>query len=110
MPSAWAARPVATWPGPPNPIHYLPYFYSDLFELGYEAVGELDSRLETVADWAEPFQKGIIYYFRDDRVCGVLLWNVWDKVPAARDLIAQPGPFKVEDLNAKRSPAWKIAC
>ena len=30
---------------------HLPSFYSDLFELGYEAVGEVDSRLETVADW-----------------------------------------------------------
>jgi hypothetical protein len=29
-------------------------FYSDLFELGYEAVGEVDARLETVADWREP--------------------------------------------------------
>jgi len=88
---------------------YLPYFYSDLFELGYEAIGELDSRLKTAADWAEPFQKGVIYYFRDDRVCGVLLWNVWDKVPAARELIAQPGPFKAGDIDAKRSVDWKIA-
>src|SRR5262249_6556619 len=30
---------------------HLPFFYSDLFELGYEAVGEVDSQLETVADW-----------------------------------------------------------
>lgn len=88
---------------------HLPFFYSDLFELGYEAVGQLDSRLTTVADWAEPFQKGIIYYLKDDRVKGVLLWNVWDKVPSARDLIAQPGPFKAEDLNTKNAPGWKIA-
>ena len=95
--------------GASEPFHYLPYFYSDLFELGYEAVGELDSQLETAADWAEPFQKGIIYYFREQRVCGVLLWNVWDKVPMARELIAQPGPFKPEDLKAKNSAGWKIA-
>ena len=88
---------------------YLPYFYSDLFELGYEAIGELDSRLKTAADWAEPFQKGVIYYFRDDRVCGVLLWNVWDKVPAARELIAKPGPFKAGDIDARRSVDWKIS-
>ncbi len=94
--------------GAGEPFDYLPYFYSDLFELGYEAVGELDSRLKTAADWAEPFKKGIIYYFRDDRICGVLLWNVWDKVPAARELIAQPGPFKAGDLDAKKSPGWKI--
>ncbi len=88
---------------------YLPYFYSDLFELGYEAVGELDSRLKTAADWAEPFQKGVVYYFRDDRVCGVLLWNVWDKVPAARELIGKPGPFKAGDIDARRSVDWAIS-
>ena len=37
---------------------HLPYFYSDLFDLGYEAVGETDSRLETVEDWKEPFHEG----------------------------------------------------
>ncbi|HSL46961.1 MAG TPA: FAD-dependent oxidoreductase, partial [Anaerolineales bacterium] len=33
---------------------HTPMFYSDLFELGYEAVGELNSNLETVTDWQEP--------------------------------------------------------
>jgi 3-phenylpropionate/trans-cinnamate dioxygenase ferredoxin reductase subunit len=95
--------------GASEPYHHLPYFYSDLFELGYEAVGELDSRLTTAADWAEPFQKGIVYYFREGRVSGVLLWNVWDKVPRARELIAQPGPFSAEDLTTRKAPSWKIA-
>ncbi|RPI26064.1 MAG: NAD(P)/FAD-dependent oxidoreductase, partial [Chloroflexota bacterium] len=84
-----------------EPYHHLPYFYSDLFELGYEAVGDLDSRLETVVDWQEPFKKGVIYYLRDGRVRGVLLWNVWDQVPAARKLIAEKGPFKPEDLKGR---------
>jgi hypothetical protein len=44
---------------------HLPFFYSDLFELGYEAVGEVDSRLETVADWKEPYREGVVYYLRD---------------------------------------------
>src|SRR5207248_126524 len=39
---------------------HLPFFYSDLFDLGYEAVGELDARLETVADWKEPFREGVV--------------------------------------------------
>ncbi|MHC1770344.1 MAG: NAD(P)/FAD-dependent oxidoreductase [Flexilinea sp.] len=79
--------------------HHLSYFYSDLFELGYEAVGELDPRLETFMDWKEPFKKGVIYYLDHGRVRGVLLWNVWDTVPAARALIAEPGPFKAADLK-----------
>ena len=91
-----------------EPYHHLPYFYSDLFELGYEAVGELDARLTTVADWAEPFHKGIIYYLREGRVSGVLLWNVWDKIPSARELIARPGPFRAEDLKANTASGWNI--
>ena len=72
---------------------HLPYFYSDLFDLGYEAVGELDARLETFADWQEPYRKGVVYYLAEGRVRGVLLWDVWKQVEAARRLIAEPGPF-----------------
>jgi NADPH-dependent 2,4-dienoyl-CoA reductase/sulfur reductase-like enzyme len=80
---------------------HLPFFYSDLFELGYEAVGELDSRLETVADWKEPYREGVLYYLREGRVRGVLLWNVWEQVDAARRLIAEPGPFSADDLHGR---------
>lgn len=83
---------------------HLPFFYSDLFELGYEAVGDLDARLETVADWRQPFREGVIYYLRNGRVCGVLLWNTWGQVDAARVLIAEPGPFRPEDLKGRISP------
>ena len=79
--------------------HHLPFFYSDLFELGYEAVGELDSRMETYEDWKEPFKEGVVYYLANGRVRGVLLWNVWGALAAARDLIADPGPFKAADLK-----------
>jgi len=85
--------------GEEEPYHHLPYFYSDLFELGYEAVGDLDSRLETVADWEEPYQKGVIYYLREGRIRGVLLWNVWGQVDAARELIASHQTFQSEDLK-----------
>jgi NADPH-dependent 2,4-dienoyl-CoA reductase/sulfur reductase-like enzyme len=80
---------------------HLPFFYSDLFELGYEAVGEVDSRLETVADWQEPYREGVVYYLRDGRVRGVLLWNVWEQVEAARELIKAPGPFTAADLKGR---------
>ena len=78
---------------------HLPSFYSDLFDLGYEAVGELDSRAEVVADWKERFREGVVYYLHDGRVRGALLWNVWGKLDAARELIAKPGPFRSEDLK-----------
>ena len=77
-------------------------FYSDLFELGYEAVGEMSSKMKTVSDWQEePFKKGVVYYMDDGRVRGVLLWNVWDKVDAARALLNDAGPFEEKDLKGK---------
>jgi 3-phenylpropionate/trans-cinnamate dioxygenase ferredoxin reductase subunit len=84
--------------GETTPYHYLPYFYSDLFELGYEAIGLVDSQLETIPDWSTPYQKGVVYYRQDRRIRGVLLWNVWEKVGAARSLIAEPGPFESKNL------------
>src|SRR6266566_3451249 len=84
-----------------TPYHHLPFFYSDLFELGYEAVGDVDARLETVADWKEKFREGVVYYLKDGRVRGVLLWNTWGQVDHARALIAEPGPFKPQKLKGR---------
>jgi NADPH-dependent 2,4-dienoyl-CoA reductase/sulfur reductase-like enzyme len=80
---------------------HLPYFYSDLFELGYEAVGILDPRLEVVTDWVEPLKKGVIYYLEGGRVRGTLLWDTWGQVEAARALIAEPGPFSANELRGR---------
>jgi NADPH-dependent 2,4-dienoyl-CoA reductase/sulfur reductase-like enzyme len=77
---------------------YQPFFYSDLFELGYEAVGVLDSKLQTVVDWREEFRKGVIYYLDEGRIRGVLLWNIFKQVDNARELIAQKRQYKSEDL------------
>jgi NADPH-dependent 2,4-dienoyl-CoA reductase/sulfur reductase-like enzyme len=87
--------------GDAEPYRHLPFFYSDLFDLGYEAVGEVDARLETVADWKEPHREGVVYYLRNGRVRGVLLWNTWGQVDPARALIAEPGPFRPADLKGR---------
>ena len=86
--------------GDSSPYHHLPFFYSDLFDLGYEAIGLLNPDLETVTEWSEPFRKGVIVYLRDRQVRGVLLWNVWEKLDAARALIAKGEPFQPEDFKA----------
>lgn len=87
--------------GKGEPYYHLPFFYSDLFELGYEAVGDLDPRLDTVADWKEPYREGVIYYIRPGRVQGVLLWNTWNQVDNARKLIADAGSFSPQDLKGR---------
>ncbi|MBD3345893.1 MAG: NAD(P)/FAD-dependent oxidoreductase [Chitinivibrionales bacterium] len=73
--------------GSKEPFTYLPYFFSDLFDFGYEAVGETDPSLETVSDWQKENQIGIIYYLKDNRVRGAMMCNVWNKLDAARELI-----------------------
>jgi NADPH-dependent 2,4-dienoyl-CoA reductase/sulfur reductase-like enzyme len=81
---AAAGRSMA---GTGSPYTHLPFFYSDLFALGYEAVGELDPRLETQAVWKQRFKEGVIYYLNEGKVRGVLLWNTWGQVDNARAII-----------------------
>jgi NADPH-dependent 2,4-dienoyl-CoA reductase/sulfur reductase-like enzyme len=77
---------------------HLPFFYSDLFDLGYEAVGILDSRLEIVESWKTEGRDGIVYYLQDGRVRGVLLWGRFGHVDAARELIARQAALPRDEL------------
>ena len=83
----------ANMAGANKPYDHLPFFYSDLFDLGYEAVGELDSRLATVEQWEEPNRKGVVAFVDDERrPRGYLLWNTWGKLDTARERIAAGKP------------------
>ncbi len=85
--------------GAREPYRYMPYFFSDLFEFGYEAVGEVDAQLETVADWQKENDTGVIYYLKDGKVRGAMMCNVWDKVEAARELIRKGERVAKESLR-----------
>ena len=87
--------------GSSEPYTLMPYFYSDLFDLGYEAVGLLDDRLDVVENWIVPYREGVVYYIDNGRVRGVLLWNVWGQVDAARELIAERGPHDAESVRGR---------
>lgn len=95
---AMAGRNMA---GASERYEHLPYFYSDLFDLGYEAVGEFGTNLEIVEDWKEPFKKGVVYYLKAGRVRGVLLWNTWGQVDAARSLIGAKDTIKPAALAGR---------
>ncbi len=82
-----------------EPYTYMPYFFSDLFEFGYEAVGDIDPRLEVVTDWQVENEKGVIYFLQDGRVRGAMMCNVWDKVPAAREMILGGRHVTRDDLR-----------
>ena len=96
----YAGRNMA---GAAAPYDYMPFFFSDLFDFGYEAVGEVDASLETYADWQEKFRTGVIYYLADGLVRGVMLCNVWEKVDAARELIQKGEKRTRESLRGATS-------
>lgn len=80
---------------------HLPYFYSDLFELGYEAIGELNSGMEIIEDWHELYHKGVIYYLREGRVRGAILWGIWNQIDRIREMIASKESFTPDALAGK---------
>ena len=84
--------------GAGEPYDYMPYFFSDLFDFGYEAVGDVSSSLTTYADWQEENETGVVYYLEDGRVRGVMLCNVWGKLDEARALIQSGIRVRDRDL------------
>ena len=87
--------------GEQAPYEHIPFFYSDMFDLGYEAVGDVDARLEVVAEWEEPYRTGVLTYRGEGRVRGALLWNVWDQLDAARALIADPDAIHARQMTSE---------
>ncbi|MDT0116736.1 FAD-dependent oxidoreductase [Microbacterium sp. PRF11] len=79
---------------------HTPYYYSAVFGIRYEAVGTLDSSLETVEDWIDA-ERGVVYYLDDGRVVGVLLWNVEDARDAARAVLADADTLTRDDLAGR---------
>ena len=82
---------------------YTPFFWSDILDAGYEAIGETSSRLDMVEDWKDgAIGTGVVYYLASGQVRGVLLWNVWDSVDKARELIAETAKQPVADPETLR--------
>lgn len=84
--------------GTREPFTHLPLFYSDLFDLGFEGVGRVDSQLDTVSEWEDHLRKGSVYYLDDGRLQGALMWNNWGRIDRARELIEAREAFRVDDF------------
>ncbi|KAB7498693.1 Apoptosis-inducing factor 1, mitochondrial [Armadillidium nasatum] len=129
--------------GAGKPYWHQSMFWSDLGpDVGYEAIGIVDSTLPTVGVFAkatekdtpkavveatgeslrseteskaktlspsvgssvphspqlgENYGKGIVFYLRDNIVVGIVLWNVFNRMPIARKIIKEGKSY--EDLN-----------
>jgi NADPH-dependent 2,4-dienoyl-CoA reductase/sulfur reductase-like enzyme len=76
---------------------HTPSYYSDVFDLSYEAVGKLDASLETVEDWKD--DSSVVVYYLDGGVpVGVLLWNVWDATDKARQVLTEARALTPDNL------------
>lgn len=52
----------------------------------------------TVAnDETEDFSKGVVFYLRDDKIVGIVLWNVFNRINTARAVLSQDKVY--DDLN-----------
>src|SRR5699024_9368164 len=92
--------------GAEEAYEYTPLFFSDLFDDGYEAVGRLEDTLESREVWNEDRTAAVVYYLDEEKVEGVLLWNTWDSVDRAREVIAasQDGTLAPEELAGQIPP------
>jgi NADPH-dependent 2,4-dienoyl-CoA reductase/sulfur reductase-like enzyme len=84
--------------GAHEPFSYMPYFFSDLFEFGYEAVGEINPQMDIIADWQKPYDTGVIYYLREGKARGAMMCNLWNRAEKAREFIRR-GASADERLN-----------
>eukprot|EP00644_Phytophthora_capsici_P009793 jgi/Phyca11/531315/estExt2_fgenesh1_pm.C_PHYCAscaffold_1080005 len=82
---------------------HQPLFRSHLPGVGVlvEGIGEVDSSLRTVGVWVQPpnigsgpsgargmpYERGVVYYLKGNKVMGILLWNASDVLESARQLM-----------------------
>ena len=79
--------------------NHFPCFCSGVCDLGYKAVGEIDSRHETLAALEQPNRTNAVYFDGERRPPGVLLWTVFGRVDAARQLIRAGQAIEARTLS-----------
>lgn len=68
--------------------------------LNHTSIAKAEQKSENDANKAEEkddFNKGVIFYLRDEKVVGVVLWNIFNRIGTARKIIAQHTHY--DDLN-----------
>ncbi|XP_054263271.1 apoptosis-inducing factor 1, mitochondrial [Macrosteles quadrilineatus] len=100
--------------GAGKPYLHQSMLWSDLGpDVGYEALGIVDSSLPTFGVYAktdkqeppsddkkenkEEYTKGVIFYLRDEVIVGIVLWNIFNRVGIARQVLKEGRKF--DDLN-----------
>ena len=68
---------------------HIPSFYADMFDQNLKAVGMIRSNMDIRVEWNAPLKEGTLYYSCNNRINGVLYWNMSAKLDAARSLITE---------------------
>ncbi|XP_031621810.1 putative apoptosis-inducing factor 1, mitochondrial [Contarinia nasturtii] len=114
-----------------NPYTHQSMFWSDLGpQVSYEGLGKIDSKLPTVSVFVkkqpsesasnskssvlpsvhaaeldgekDDFSKGVVFYMENEKIVGIVLWNVFDRINIARQVLSQDkqydGPTEINEL------------
>ncbi len=74
--------------GANEPYDYTPYFYSDVFDLSWKAIGTLDPELAVFIDHVDDGK--VAYYLKEDKPVGIVTWNVEPDLDKVRDVLKNP--------------------
>lgn len=72
------------------PYEHIPFFYSQLFDVYYQAVGVIDAGADIVIDQRELLTTGSLYYLQEGIVQGILLWGKTGGLDAAKERLGKP--------------------
>ncbi|WBU37603.1 NAD(P)/FAD-dependent oxidoreductase [Homoserinibacter sp. YIM 151385] len=87
--------------GDTAPYEHTPYFYTQVFDVRWEAVGTLDASLPTLEERLDD-DRVVVYYLDGERAIGVLLWKVEERRDAARAVLRDPPATREELVGAIR--------
>lgn len=82
----------ANMAGANRPYTHVPCLTGKVFDLEFQAVGEVDSVLQCHLVWQEHCGQGVAFYLDEDLIRGVLLWNVPGRADWARGLLESRRP------------------
>lgn len=74
--------------GSNEPYAHTPYFYSVVFDISWKAIGTLNPELDTLIDEADGGK--VVYYLKEDKPVGILLWNVEADLDDVRSILNDP--------------------
>lgn len=49
------------------------------------------------SDPSDDFSKGVIFYLKDEKIVGIVLWNIFNQINTARAIIKQDKTY--DDIN-----------